>query len=115
CLAHCWVLRQQDRWGDGLFGVVVLPGLVFLVSWLQRAHGVAPFFLRGACGVCGLGLLFENYIVDASIFYKEAISKNMNLDLAARGGIPAVGCCWVWLVFVVLSKISVFDLLWSSF
>ncbi|MFM9432951.1 hypothetical protein ACFDR8_003871, partial [Arthrobacter sp. MP_2.3] len=33
--------------------------------------------------------MFENYIVDASIFYKEAISKNMNLDLAARGGIPA--------------------------
>ena len=36
------------------------------------------------CGVCGLGLLFENYIVDASIFYKEAISKNMNLDLSGR-------------------------------
>ena len=34
------------------------------------------------CGVCGTGLLFENYIVDASIFYKEAISKNMNLDLS---------------------------------
>ncbi|XAS63957.1 hypothetical protein ACOM2C_00020 [Pseudarthrobacter sp. So.54] len=29
--------------------------------------------------------------MDASIFYKEAISKNMNLDLAARGGIPFVG------------------------
>lgn len=40
----------------------------------------------------------------------------MNLDLAARDdGIP-LGCgCWVWLVFVVLSKISFFDLLWSSF
>ena len=23
------------------------------------------------CGVCGTGLLFENYIVDASIFYKK--------------------------------------------
>jgi predicted small integral membrane protein len=39
---------------------------------------------RCVCGVCGLGLLFENYIVDASIFYKEAISKNMNLDLSGR-------------------------------
>lgn len=41
----------------------------------------------------------------------------MNLDLAARDdGTFFWGCgCWVWLVFVVLSKISFFDLLWSSF
>ncbi len=40
----------------------------------------------------------------------------MNLDLAARDGVTFLGwCCWVWLVSVVLSKISVFDLLWSSF
>ena len=43
---------------------------------------VVSSFGWGVCGVCGTGLLFENYIVDASIFYKEAISKNMNLDLA---------------------------------
>ena len=59
--------------------------------------------------MCGTGLLFENYIVDASIFYKEAISKNMNLDLTWA----PFGVCG--LVFMVLSKISVFDLLWSSF
>jgi hypothetical protein len=40
----------------------------------------------------------------------------MNLDLAARDDGALLGCgCWVWLVSVVLSKISVFDLLWSSF
>ena len=27
------------------------------------------------CGVCGLGLLFENYIVDASIFYKKQFQR----------------------------------------
>ena len=27
------------------------------------------------CGVCGLGLLFENYIVDASIFYKKQFPR----------------------------------------
>jgi hypothetical protein len=26
-------------------------------------------------GVCGLGLLFENYIVDASIFYKKQFPR----------------------------------------
>jgi hypothetical protein len=27
------------------------------------------------CGVCGMGLLFENYIVDASIFYKKQFPR----------------------------------------
>lgn len=35
------------------------------------------------CGVCGVGLLFENYIVDASILYKKQFPRLMNLDLAA--------------------------------
>ena len=51
------------------------------------------------CGVCGLGLLFENYIVDASIFYKKQFPRILNLDLAARDG------CWPlwgwWLLGVV--------------
>ena len=33
------------------------------------------------CGVCGVGLLFENYIVDASILYKKQFPRYMNLDL----------------------------------
>ena len=36
------------------------------------------------CGVCGTGLLFENYIVDASIFYKKQFPRIMNLDLSGR-------------------------------
>ena len=35
-------------------------------------------FLSGGgvvCGVCGTGLLFENYIVDASIFYKKQFPR----------------------------------------
>ncbi len=72
CLAHCWVLRQQGR-GVGVCGLFGLRGsvvrvCVFLVSWLHcsRAFGGCPF-LGGRCGGCGTGLLFENYIVDASI------------------------------------------------
>jgi hypothetical protein len=34
---------------------------------------VVPF--GGVCGVCGTGLLFENYIVDASIFYKKQFPR----------------------------------------
>jgi hypothetical protein len=56
----------------GVFCLVV-PGLVFLVSWLHRSHGC--LFLAGVCGVCGTGLLFENYIVDASILYKKQFPR----------------------------------------
>ena len=35
------------------------------------------------CGLCGVGLLFENYIVDASILYKKQFPRYLNLDLAA--------------------------------
>ena len=41
---------------------------LFLVSWLHRAR-------TSVCGVCGTGLLFENYIVDASIFYKKQFPR----------------------------------------
>jgi hypothetical protein len=58
--------------GAGRFFPCV-PGLVFLVSWLHRSHGF--LFLAGVCGVCGTGLLFENYIVDASIFYKKQFPR----------------------------------------
>jgi hypothetical protein len=63
CLAHCWVLRQQGRsfWGPvfGCFGFPACPGpgfvsVVFVPRGGFRAGGVT-------------GLLFENYIVDASI------------------------------------------------
>jgi hypothetical protein len=40
----------------------------------------------------------------------------MNLDLSGRSLLWPLGCGGgVRVVFVVLSKISVFDLLWSSF
>ncbi len=69
--AGCWVvfgtLLGPEATGPG---GVFFPGLVFLV------------FLAGpimrtccVCGVCGLGLLFENYIVDASIFYKKQFPR----------------------------------------
>ena len=57
-------------WGvSGVRGV----GFVFLVSLLHRVHGWPP--LGGSFGVCGVGLLFENYIVDASIFYKKQFPR----------------------------------------
>lgn len=39
----------------------------FLAAWSSCVHGCP--FSGGGCGagVCGTGLLFENYIVDASI------------------------------------------------
>ena len=44
------------------------PGCIDHAWWL---------FLRGrlVCGVCGTGLLFENYIVDASILYKKQFPR----------------------------------------
>ena len=72
-MAHCWVLRQQDHGLDlvspfvgGGFGVWVL----FVSGFLA-----APSTHVCVCGVCGTGLLFENYIVDASIFYKKQFPR----------------------------------------
>ena len=50
---------------------------VFLVSWLRRPVRCRPSAFGGGlvCGVCGTGLLFENYIVDASIFYKKQFPR----------------------------------------
>ena len=58
------------------------PGGFFLsgtcVSGFLAASSMhGGWFLRGwlVCGVCGTGLLFENYIVDASIFYKKQFPR----------------------------------------
>ena len=67
--------------GRPFLGVVVRVCL-FLVSWPGRSCTVAPV-VGVVCGVWGLGLLFENYIVDASIFEKKQFPRIMNLDLAA--------------------------------
>lgn len=64
----------------------------------------APSTHECVCGVCGTGLLFENYIVDASIFYKKQFPRYMNLDLSLLSGC-AFGCgLVVVVVFMVLSK-----------
>ena len=50
------------------------------------------------CGV-GVGLFLENYIVDASIFYRSNF-QDMNLGLAASFGV--VGFLWFSRVFLFL-------------
>ena len=44
----------------------------FLAAPITRLRS---FFGGCVCGVCGTGLLFENYIVDASIFYKKQFPR----------------------------------------
>ena len=61
-------------WFLPLFCGVGVRVCVFLVSWLHRSHGCSCFG-GCVCGVCGTGLLFENYIVDASIFYKKQFPR----------------------------------------
>ncbi len=51
----------------GLF-VSGFPAMTFL-------HVFDSFFWGVVCGVCGVGLLFENYIVDASILYKKQFPR----------------------------------------
>jgi hypothetical protein len=41
----------------------------------EHAWWLFPFGGSPVCGVCGTGLLFENYIVDASIFYKKQFPR----------------------------------------
>ena len=68
---------------------------LFLVSLPRRP---ARLFV---CGVCGVGLLFENYIVDASILYKKQFPRYLNLDLVR---VP-FGCAGQFLWF---SRVSLF-------
>ncbi len=45
------------------------------LSWFPAHNGLADMdTLVLLVGMCVVGLLFENYIVNASIFYKKAIS-----------------------------------------
>ena len=74
-MCGCWVvfgtLLGPEATGPGVAAalvVVVFRVCLFLVSWLHRSCMLL-------CGVCGLGLLFENYIVDASIFYKKQFPR----------------------------------------
>lgn len=69
-LAHCWVLRQQDR-EEPLCGVLVRD----FVSGFPAAPIMHVWPVGVVCGVCGVGLLFENYIVDASILYKKQFPR----------------------------------------
>ena len=55
------------------------PGCHGLWLWLSgtcvSGFLAAPSAHECVCGVCGTGLLFENYIVDASIFYKKQFPR----------------------------------------
>ena len=57
-----------------------LPGEGFLacsrgVLFVSGFLAAASMRTVGVCGVCGTGLLFENYIVDASILYKKQFPR----------------------------------------
>ena len=58
----------------------------------------APITRLSVCGVCGVGLLFENYIVDASILYKKQFPRYLE---------PGSGRTLVWLVSW-FSRVSLF-------
>jgi hypothetical protein len=84
----CSLLRGRvlERCGRGISGLVFgtllgpettgpgfFPGTC--VSGFPAAASTRFALFVGACGVCGTGLLFENYIVDASIFYKKQFPR----------------------------------------
>lgn len=49
---------------------------LFVSGFLAASIMHGGFSSEGlVCGVCGTGLLFENYIVDASIFYKKQFPR----------------------------------------
>ena len=80
------------------YGEAAVVVWVLFVSGFLAAPITRLIPLGVVCGVCGTGLLFENYIVDASIFYKKQFPRYMNLDLS----LLSFGA--VVVVFMVLSK-----------
>ena len=88
--ALCVLERSGGLMGGLVFGTLLGPeatGLwtgprlwgwfagLFVSGFLAAPIARLPSFCGGVCGVCGLGLLFENYIVDASIFYKKQFPR----------------------------------------
>ena len=71
----CWVvfgtLLGPETTGPGFVPGTCVSG--FLAASIM--HGGLSFGAKLVCGVCGTGLLFENYIVDASIFYKKQFPR----------------------------------------
>jgi hypothetical protein len=60
----------------GPFGVCGGVWFRFVCFWFPGCiDHMGGSRLGVVCGVCGLGLLFENYIVDASIFYKKQFPR----------------------------------------
>ena len=54
----------------------VVVWVLFVSGFLAASIAWLAFLFWGVvCGVCGTGLLFENYIVDASIFYKKQFPR----------------------------------------
>ena len=72
--AGCWVvfgtLLGPEATGPWFFPLG--EGCGFVCFWFPGCTGHMRVWV---CGVCGLGLLFENYIVDASIFYKKQFPR----------------------------------------
>ena len=62
-------LLGPEATGPVVMALAVAPG--FVCFWFPGCIDDT----RSVCGVCGLGLLFENYIVDASIFYKKQFPR----------------------------------------
>ena len=57
--------------GHGLCCGGLLAGLFVSGFPAMAFHALLAPLWGLVCGVCGVGLLFENYIVDASIFHEE--------------------------------------------
>jgi hypothetical protein len=84
----CGGVSVLERCGRGMSGLVfgtllgpeaTGPGgfsrVLFVSGFLAAPITRLTPFLGVVCGVCGTGLLFENYIVDASIFYKKQFPR----------------------------------------
>ena len=67
-------LLGPEATGPGGAGTAVVVLVVFL-GLVVSGFLAAPIMHVCVCGVCGLGLLFENYIVDASIFYEKQFPR----------------------------------------
>ena len=67
-------LLGPEATGPGGAGTAVVVLVVFLGLFVSGFLAASIMHVC-VCGVCGLGLLFENYIVDASIFYKKQFPR----------------------------------------
>jgi len=80
-LLLCLILRRDDRWSCGFYGIVQHVCTFFARMWLEILHYVSRF-------LCFVFFVQSHIIVWRSVFYSSALLKSCNSDVGFLEQMP---------------------------